>query len=189
MKSTDMNLSKHPIINDIEQYRKLCQLVNEDFQSMKSDIIKLCELLQEKKSQVNQLSLSLQKDLTSRPHLIVKNGISLPNKTTNGITAKPSLRERMMKRKQQQQLETEIEAQEEKPQKRRITYEIEKNKGLTAKRKKEYRNPRVRHRNKYARALIKRKSRVPAARTEEEKYTGEPTGIRAGLKRGIKLKS
>ncbi|CAF4396320.1 unnamed protein product, partial [Adineta steineri] len=45
------------------------------------------------------------------------------------------------------------------------------------------------HRNKYARALVKRKSRVPTARTEEERYTGEPTGIRAGIKRGIKLKS
>jgi len=63
-----------------------------------------------------------------------------------------------------------------------------KNKGLTPKRKKEYRNPRVRHRNKYEKALSKRKSRVPTARTEQKNYKGEPTGIRAGLKRGIKLK-
>jgi U3 small nucleolar RNA-associated protein 3 len=107
---------------------------------------------------------------------------------------KPSLRERMSKRKQQQQpLQTEVEnkvkQEEDVPQKRGITYEIEKNKGLTVKRKKEYRNPRVRNRNKYARALVKRTSRVPTARNEEEKYAGEPTGIRAGLKRGIKLKS
>ena len=81
------------------------------------------------------------------------------------------------------------EEEEVEPSKRRITYEIQKNKGLTVKRKKENRNPRVRHRNKYARALSKRKSRVPTARTEEERYVGEPTGIRAGTKRGIKLKS
>ena len=96
-----------------------------------------------------------------------------------------------MRKRQEEKFEikTEFQAQEDKLQKRGITYDMEKNRGLTAKRKKEYRNPRVRHRNKYARALIKRKSRVPTARSEEEKYTGEPTGIRAGIKRGIKLKS
>ncbi|CAF4038638.1 unnamed protein product [Rotaria sp. Silwood2] len=190
MKSTDLNISKHPIINDIEQYRKLCQFVDEDFQSMKSDLLKLCELLQEKKLKINQSSVSKQNQLTSKPYLIMNNGMSLSIKTTNGTAVKPSLRERMMKRREEKMnIETEIEPKENKPQKRGITYEIEKNKGLTAKRKKEYRNPRVRHRNKYERALIKRKSRVPTARTEEEKYTGEPTGIRAGIKRGIKLKS
>jgi U3 small nucleolar RNA-associated protein 3 len=96
----------------------------------------------------------------------------------------------MMKRRERQiKSEGEIEAKDDRLQKRGITYEMEKNKGLTVKRKKEYRNPRVRHRNKYARALVKRTSRVPTARNEEQKYTGEPTGIRAGIKRGIKLKS
>jgi U3 small nucleolar RNA-associated protein 3 len=96
----------------------------------------------------------------------------------------------MVKRKEQQiKSSAEVELNEDQPQKRAITYQIEKNKGLTVKRKKEYGNPRVRHRNKYARALVKRTSRVPTARNEEEKYTGEPTGIRAGIKRGIKLKS
>ena len=189
MKSKDLNLSKHPIINDIEQYRKLCQLVNDDFQSMKTDLLKICELLQDKKVKLNQI----QKTLPSKPHLIVNKKISLPTKTTNGTNSKPSLRERMMLRREEKladevQVKNE-EEEEDKPVKRGITYEIQKNKGLTAKRKKENRNPRVRHRNKYARALVKRKSRVPTARTEEERYVGEPTGIRAGIKRGIKLKS
>jgi U3 small nucleolar RNA-associated protein 3 len=98
----------------------------------------------------------------------------------------------MMQRREEKldnEVKTKEEEEEDKPVKRRITYEIEKNKGLTAKRKKEYRNPRVRNRNKYARALTKRTSRVPTARTEEQRYIGEPTGIRAGIKRGIKLKS
>ncbi|CAF1023258.1 unnamed protein product [Adineta steineri] len=190
MKSTDLNLIKHPIINDIEQYRKLCQLVEEDFQMLKPDLLKLCELLQEKKVKINQSLASKQKEVVSKPHLIMNNGIKLPTKATNGTSAKPSLRERMLQRQEQQiKSEMNIETQEDKPEKRGITYEMEKNKGLTTKRKKELRNPRVHHRNKYARALVKRKSRVPTARTEEERYTGEPTGIRAGIKRGIKLKS
>ncbi len=82
MKSTDLNLLKHPILNDIEQYRKLCQLVDEDFQSIKSNLLKLCELLQEKKTKLNQSSALKQKDLISKPHLIINNGIKLPIKTT-----------------------------------------------------------------------------------------------------------
>lgn len=43
---------------------------------------------------------------------------------------------------------------------RAITKQIEKNRGLTPYRKKELRNPRVKHRNKYRRALIRRKGMV-----------------------------
>ena len=185
MKSKDLSLSKHPILNDIEQYRQLCQLVNEDFQSMKTDLLKLCELLQERKIQINQKT----KDVPSKPQLILNPKIVTPTMTSNGIHKKISLRERMAKRREKQEMNDVDEVEDEPAQKRGITYEMQKNKGLTAKRKKENRNPRVRHRNKYARALIKRKSRVPTARTEEERYVGEPTGIRAGIKRGIKLKS
>ena len=211
MKSTDINPLKHPIVQDIEQYRKLCQIVNDDFQSMKADLLRLCEILQERKLKINQLSLSSQQDSIARPHLVMSNGISLSKKTAvlhhgqtvleknnprlyfqNGTTPNGTLRERMMKKKEQRErLETDIEPKhdDDEPEKRGITYAMEKNKGLTAKRKKEYRNPRVRNRNKYARALVKRTSNMPNARTEEQKYTGEPTGIRAGIKRGIKLKS
>lgn len=45
-------------------------------------------------------------------------------------------------------------------EKRKITYEIAKNKGLTPKRKKENRNPRVKHRNKFHKANIRRKGQV-----------------------------
>ena len=184
MKSKDTSLTKHPIQNDIEQYRNLCALVYEDFQEMKGDLLKLCELLQERKSKINSNTSTNHQ----RPHLIINNGISLLKKTDT--TTKVSLRERMVKRREEKEGQQEEEETKEQPiVKRAITYQMQKNKGLTVRRKKEYRNPRVHHRNKYARALVKRTSRVPQARTEEQKYMGEPTGIRAGLKRGIKLKS
>lgn len=44
--------------------------------------------------------------------------------------------------------------------KRAITYQMAKNKGLTPHRKKEQRNPRVKHRNKYRKAKIRRKGAV-----------------------------
>lgn len=44
--------------------------------------------------------------------------------------------------------------------KRAITWQMAKNKGLTPHRKKEQRNPRVKHRNKFRKAKIRRKGQV-----------------------------
>lgn len=56
----------------------------------------------------------------------------------------------------------ENEAEEEQPEdgRRAITYQIAKNKGLTPHRKKEQRNPRVKHRKKFEKARIRRKGQV-----------------------------
>ncbi|XP_039611753.1 something about silencing protein 10 [Polypterus senegalus] len=72
--------------------------------------------------------------------------------------------------------------------KRAITYQIAKNKGLTPRRKKIDRNPRVKHREKFRRAKIRRKGQVLEVRREEQRYGGELSGIRAGVKKSIKLK-
>ncbi|XP_048338396.1 something about silencing protein 10 [Sphaerodactylus townsendi] len=73
-------------------------------------------------------------------------------------------------------------------QKRGATYQIVKNKGLTPRRKKIDRNPRVKHREKFRRARIRRKGQVREVRREEQRYGGELSGIRAGVKKSIKLK-
>uniref|UniRef100_A0AAY4BJY1 Sas10 C-terminal domain-containing protein n=1 Tax=Denticeps clupeoides TaxID=299321 RepID=A0AAY4BJY1_9TELE len=72
--------------------------------------------------------------------------------------------------------------------KRGITYQMAKNKGLTPKRRKIDRNPRVKHREKFRRAKIRRKGQVSDVRREETRYSGEMSGIRAGVKRSVKLK-
>ncbi|XP_043290142.1 something about silencing protein 10 [Venturia canescens] len=73
-------------------------------------------------------------------------------------------------------------------EKRGITYQIAKNKGLTPHRKKEQRNPRVKHRNKYRKAKIRRKGAVREVRKEVNRYAGEISGIKASVKKGIKIK-
>ncbi|CAG9561817.1 unnamed protein product [Danaus chrysippus] len=72
--------------------------------------------------------------------------------------------------------------------KREITYQIAKNKGLTPHRKKEQRNPRVKHKLKYRKAKIRRKGAVREARTEVTRYGGEASGIKANVKKSIKIK-
>ncbi|XP_031570117.1 something about silencing protein 10-like [Actinia tenebrosa] len=82
----------------------------------------------------------------------------------------------------------EDDMEENEDMKRAITYQISKNKGLTAKKKKQERNPRVKHRKKYTKAVIKRKSQVRPVVTETNRYEGEKSGIRAFLTRSVKIK-
>ena len=72
--------------------------------------------------------------------------------------------------------------------KRKATKEMEKNRGLTPHKRKDLKNPRVRLREKYRKAKIRRKGAVREQRFEAGNYGGEASGIRAGLKKGIKIK-
>ncbi|NXA90576.1 SAS10 protein, partial [Melanocharis versteri] len=77
---------------------------------------------------------------------------------------------------------------EDASKKRGVTYQMIKNKGLTPKRRKIDRNPRVKHREKFRRAKIRRKGQVREVRKELHRYAGELSGIRAGVKKSRKLK-
>lgn len=72
-------------------------------------------------------------------------------------------------------------------EKRAVTFEILKNKGLTPRRKKENRNPRVKNRNKFKKALVRRKGQVRQPRKELNRYGGEISGIKAHVRKSIKL--
>lgn len=82
-------------------------------------------------------------------------------------------------------LEPEFDEDDEK---RPISYQISRNKGLTPKRSKEQRNPRVKHRKKFKKALQKRKGQVLPVQTELTRYGGESTGIRSNVTRSVKIK-
>ncbi len=65
---------------------------------------------------------------------------------------------------------------------------IMKNRGLVAHKSKINRNPRVKKREQYRKAIIRRKGAVREVRTDEgHKYGGEQTGIKSGLSRSRKL--
>ena len=73
--------------------------------------------------------------------------------------------------------------------KRKISYLIEKNKGLTPHRKKDVRNPRVKKRKKYDEKKKKLASMKPVYKGGEGRggYGGELTGIKKGLVKSTKL--
>jgi U3 small nucleolar RNA-associated protein 3 len=75
---------------------------------------------------------------------------------------------------------------------RMISYQIEKNKGLTPHRKKSVRNPRVKKKEKYKEKQKKLKSMMPVFDSAKKQagganYGGELTGIKKGLVRSRKL--
>jgi len=73
--------------------------------------------------------------------------------------------------------------------KRKISYLIEKNKGLTPHRKKDVRNPRVKKRKKYEEKTKKLASMKPTYKGGEGRggYGGEMTGIKSGIVKSTKL--
>lgn len=84
-------------------------------------------------------------------------------------------------------LDAQVEVQG-KAGKRQITRQIAKNKGLTATKRRELRNPRVKNRNKFTKAVKRRKGAVQPIRSKTELYGGEATGIKTHLKRSVKIK-
>ncbi|XP_035776865.1 something about silencing protein 10-like [Anopheles albimanus] len=71
--------------------------------------------------------------------------------------------------------------------KRKITYQMAKNKGLTVRKRRDQRNIRVKNKLKYRKALIRRKGAIRPVRTETTRYSGE-SSIKPFVKRGIKIK-
>uniref|UniRef100_A0A2M4BM57 Putative disrupter of silencing sas10 n=1 Tax=Anopheles marajoara TaxID=58244 RepID=A0A2M4BM57_9DIPT len=86
------------------------------------------------------------------------------------------------------QNEEEMEEEElDEEGKRKITYQMAKNKGLTVRKRRDQRNIRVKNKLKYRKALIRRKGAIRPVRTETTRYSGE-SSIKPFVKRGIKLK-
>eukprot|EP00092_Neocalanus_flemingeri_P018712 GFUD01020267.1.p2 GENE.GFUD01020267.1~~GFUD01020267.1.p2 ORF type:complete len:529 (-),score=248.69 GFUD01020267.1:123-1709(-) len=80
----------------------------------------------------------------------------------------------------------EIE-QEDEEEKRAITYKIAKNKGLMPKRSKLQRNPRVKNRMKFEKAKKRRKGAVREVRDQNQKYSGEASGMNVRVKKGVQI--
>jgi U3 small nucleolar RNA-associated protein 3 len=71
---------------------------------------------------------------------------------------------------------------------RNVNREIEKARGITRKRKREDKTPRIRRRRQFERMEKKHRKIVQQVKEGPQRlYTGEQQGIRAGVKKSTKL--
>ncbi|NXL03823.1 SAS10 protein, partial [Mesembrinibis cayennensis] len=208
LKSKRMPVHSHPIIERLVAYRNIINDLAVIDQKLSSQVRMLLKnyydqkegkLRKEKKYSVF-LPLDVQKNQPKRaPALAHGQAAADQSSEESELDEEAALKYYKMmeeklklKRKRTEDQETfedeEAVLEGEDPNKKRgVTYQMIKNKGLTPRRKKIDRNPRVKHREKFRRAKIRRKGQVREVRRELHRYAGELSGIRAGVKKSRKL--
>ncbi|XP_008061402.1 something about silencing protein 10 [Carlito syrichta] len=180
----------HPVIERLVTYRNLINKLSVVDEKLSSEIRYLLTLKDDAvKKELNPKALSSKAKPQSVSKTSAVRDLSDDSDFDEGAELKhyKEMEERQrLKRKKEDS--TEEQALENQNAKRAITYQIAKNRGLTPRRKKIDRNPRVKHREKFRRAKIRRRGQVREVRREEQRYSGELSGIRAGVKKSIKLK-
>ncbi|KFP35701.1 Something about silencing protein 10, partial [Chlamydotis macqueenii] len=207
LKAKRMPVHSHPIIERLVAYRNIINDLAVIDQKLSSQVRMLLKnyydkkedkLRKEKKFAVF-LPLDVKKNKPKRAPVLA-NGRAAASESSGeseldeeaALKYYKMMEEKLkLKRKRsedQDTLEEEATLEGEDPNKKRgVTYQIIKNKGLTPKRRKIDRNPRVKHREKFRRAKIRRKGQVREVRRELHRYAGELSGIRAGVKKSRKL--
>ncbi|KAK6629717.1 hypothetical protein RUM43_003535 [Polyplax serrata] len=204
LKARRIPVKNHPILKSLFRYRQLLQQMDEvDQNVMKPQVDNIADLIKSgKEIQLDDTVVTKKaplKLLTEKQHLrdLLKVKKELMKKQKEEEAEENEGEEEGALRLSEMDLieddEDEEEEQEktvpkDQTEKRAITYEMAKNKGLTPKRKKELRNPRVKNRRKYEKAKIRRKGQVRTPRVEIPVYGGEASGIKTQLTKSIKFK-
>ncbi|KAG5207720.1 hypothetical protein R6Z07F_007744 [Ovis aries] len=195
LKARRVPVHGHPVIERLVTYRNLINKLSVVDQKLSSEIRHLLTL----KDGAGKKELNLKaKSMKTKPKSVSETSaaalavrdLSDDSDFDEEAALKyyKEMEERQKLKRKKEENSTEEKALEDQNAKRAITYQIAKNRGLTPRRKKIDRNPRVKHREKFRKAKIRRRGQVREVRREEQRYTGELSGIRAGVKKSIKLK-
>ncbi|KAK4818358.1 hypothetical protein QYF61_011650 [Mycteria americana] len=205
LKSKRMPVHSHPVIERLVAYRNIINDLAVIDQKLSSQVRMLLKNYYDKKEdklrKEKKFAVFLPLDVKNKPKRApaLANGRATADEPSDesDLDEEAALKYYKMmeeklklkrKRTDQDTLEEEAVVEGEDPDKKRgVTYQMIKNKGLTPRRKKIDRNPRVKHREKFRRAKIRRKGQVREVRRELHRYAGELSGIRAGVKKSRKL--
>ncbi|XP_044255365.1 something about silencing protein 10 [Tribolium madens] len=183
LKASRVNMQNHPVIKRLYQYRQLLSQMTPVFEEVIKPQIEL--LLNEEDREVPKKTLKVLSKLVNKTE---KKDNKKKPAGSKKVQFNPDVDEKEAPNNEQE-MDEEANVPENDSGKRAITYQIAKNKGLTPHRKKEQRNPRVKHRNKFRKAKIRRRGAVREPRTEMTRYGGEFSGIKASVSKSIKIKT
>lgn len=177
LKTQRIAIKNHPVVKRLVQFRKLLTQLDETYEELIKPQIKEILSTVEAENSAKSKKLNILKSLEQV-------------ESEEGIDLSGPSEDEMVKEKPDE------DSDEEKPEnatvdeagKRYVGYQIIKNKGLTAQKRKELRNPRIKNKIKFKKALVRRKGSVREVRSQTGIYAGESSGIKAFLKRGIKIK-
>lgn len=178
LKAKRLPVNSHPIIKRLAQYRQLLNQLESAQGNLMQEIQEILRAEREDKvmyntSGGNKISIDNQTTcLKEKVNDVKKADVAKEDDVANvhSLESESELevendkhidKEKVLDNKEKNKIEsTNVPDVFEDKGKRAITYQMAKNKGLTPYRKKEQRNPRVKHRNKYRKAKIRRKGAV-----------------------------
>lgn len=199
LKSKRIPIKNHPVVKRLVQVRKLIEQLNERYQDLvrpqleqfledlRADNVKCITTLKPANTQSKKM-LNIMKPF-EEDNLSDEGSEDGPKpKKAKTRQSDDSMQVDNEMEENHEELHDDNEGEDDEMGKRSITYQMSKNKGLTPRRKPEQRNPRVKNRNKYRKAVIRRKGSVREVRKETSRYGGEATGIKAFVKRSVSIK-
>lgn len=187
LKAKRVKVKNHPVVKRLIQFRQLiCQLDDISEYVVKPQLeTLLAETKNKDKSENPRLKM-----LEHLKEQLESNGANEVSSVEGDEVVKPLFTHNYSSESEDEKGAVNMEAEndEDSISKRQITRQIAKNKGLTATKRRELRNPRVKNKMKFRKAVIRRKGAVREVRSKVDLYTGEASGVKSHLKRSIKLK-
>ncbi|KAL1401269.1 hypothetical protein pipiens_001969 [Culex pipiens pipiens] len=180
LKSKKIKVKNHPVVKRMVQMKQLLLELDQKYEtSIQSQVEQILEHIESGEELIFDDQPSADKPKKAKKKLAMLRNLEASEEPED---------EDHDSEEEQQEDEEEAEVVLDKDGKRKITYQMAKNKGLTAHKRKEQRNIRVKNRRKFQKALVRRKGAIRPVKTETTRYAGEAGGIKAFVKRSVKLK-
>lgn len=192
LKAKRIKVKNHPIVKRLVQFRQLiCQLddifeyvIKPQIETLLSEISDVKDV--QKSTKLKMLE-NLKLNIGENERDLSENVDEADSERINKPLFKQPDSESDDDEKMEQD-DDDAADEKESGMKRQITRQIAKNKGLTASKRRELRNPRVKNKMKFNKAVKRRKGAVQPIRSKVQLYSGEATGIKTHVKRSVKIK-
>lgn len=182
LKAKRVKVQNHPLVKRLIQFRQLICRTDDIFEYVVKPQL---EVLLEETEEDDSPKLKMLQNLKEK---LENNGNSEETSEEGDEVVEPLFTHKYSSESENEEEKMETEEAQDEARKREITRQIAKNKGLTATKRRELRNPRVKNKLKFKKAMIRRKGAVREVRSKVELYRGEVSGVKTHLKRSVKIK-